>query len=176
MALTVETGAGLSNADALISLAGADAYHLALEHSTWTGADADKEAAIRRATSYLSNSVIWSGVRTRARDQALAWPRAGMIDREGYGIGSDEIPIEIERAAAELALQELVSPGSMAATVTASDAVKREKIGQIEVEYANAMATAAAHIPVLTIVRDLIAPFISSKAAASNLVGESYRA
>lgn len=40
--------------DSYISLDDADAYHLAMGNDAWTGADAVKEAALRKATQYIS--------------------------------------------------------------------------------------------------------------------------
>ena len=174
MTLTVETGTGLPDADAFIDLAFANAYHTAAGSSGWAGEDADKEAAIRRATSHLSDAYRWEGVRTRGRSQALAWPRSGVSDAEGYGIASNTIPIELKRATAELALRELVSPGSMNPDFVASEAVKREKIGPIEVEYLNASVSADAKRPVVLIVRDMIGQFLCSERSGI-LAGTSYR-
>jgi hypothetical protein len=174
VALIVETGAGLPNADALISVAFADAYHQALGNTAWTGDDAAKEGAIRRATAFMSNSYVWAGNRTKGRAQSLAWPRAGVEDAECYGIKIDEIPIEVKNATAEVALRELVSPGSMNPDFTASAAVKREKVGQLEVEYANASISADAQRPVLMAVRDMIGQFLKA-GGGNSLVGEAYR-
>jgi hypothetical protein len=174
LALIVETGAGLPNADALISVDFADTYHQARGNATWTGDTALKEAAIRRATSFMSVSYAWAGNRTKGRAQALAWPRAGVEDEECYGIPIDEIPIEVKNATAEIALRELVSPGSMNPDFTASAAVKREKVGQLEVEYANSSISADAQRPVLMAVRDMISQFLK-KGAGNVLAGEAYR-
>ncbi len=174
MTLTVEDGTGKSDADAFISLAFADSYHTTYGNSTWTGENGDKEAAIRRATVYLSNSLPWEGYRSNNRDQALAWPRAGVIDGEGIGIDSDEMPIELQNATAEVALRELITPGAMNPDFTASDQVKREKIGQIEVEYSSAKRNADEARPVLLIVRDMIGSFLKN-GGSSSLFGSTYR-
>lgn len=174
MTLTVEDGTGLSNADAFASLSFVDAYHATYGNSTWTGEDADKEAAIRRATAYLSNSYTWAGLRSHNRDQALAWPRSGVCDNEGNGIDSNEMPVELLNATAEVALRELVTPGSMSPDFVASDQVKREKIGQIEVEYSSAKRTAEELRPVVTIVRDLIGAFLKN-GGISSISGMTYR-
>jgi hypothetical protein len=173
--LTVETGAGLPTADALISVADCDTYHAARGSAAWTGEDADKESAIRRATAYLSRSVTWTGVRTHGRSQALAWPRSGCVDAEGYGIASNEIPGEIVDACAELALIELETPGALSPVITPSDAVKSETIGPISVEYANPLAGVNEHRAASAMVRDLIAPFVCGR-GASPIVGTLYRA
>lgn len=175
MSLTVETGAGLVDADALVSVAVADAYHSAIGGSAWAAATTDaKEQAIRRATAYLSG-LSWAGLRTHGRLQALAWPRGGVLDREGYGIDSGEIPIEVQRACAEVALQEMASPGSMTPAVTpASEPLtKREKVGEIEVEYAVGSVSVEARRPVLTKVNALIGQFLAVQ--GNPLVGGSFR-
>lgn len=173
MTLTVETGTGSASSDALVSIATADAYHTARGNATWTGADADKETAIRRATGVL-NGYAWQGLRTHGRDQALAWPRSGVIDREGYGILSDQIPVEIVNACCELALRELVTPGTLTPDLIPADSVKREKVGPLEVEYANpAMSVSAARLQV-SVIGPLIDQFLM-KGAGNMLAGSSYR-
>jgi hypothetical protein len=166
MTLTVEDGTGLASADGFISVAYADSYHTAQGTSTWTGEDADKETAIRRATEYLSASMPWDGLRTRGRNQALAWPRSGMIDRDGNGIDSDVIPVELQKATAEIALRELVEPGAMSPDYTASEAVRSEKIGPMSVEYADVPNSADARRPVLVLVRDLLGAFLRPGASS----------
>jgi hypothetical protein len=173
--LTVETGAGLADADALVSLAECDAYHAARGAAAWTGDDADKESAIRRATAHLSRSITWTGVRTHGRDQALAWPRAGVVDGEGWGIASDEIPGEIKDACCELALIELATPGALSPVVTPSKAVKRRVIGPIETEYANPLAGVNESRPESAAVMALIRPFTCS-GGQSSVAGRLYRA
>lgn len=175
MTLTVENGSGRPDADALISLAECDAYHAAQGHSAWTGADADKESAIRRATAHLSRAISWAGIRTHGRVQSLAWPRSGCVDAEGNGIQSDEVPSEIVDACAELALIELTKPGALSPVVTPSKAVKRRVIGPIETEYANPLAGVNESRPASAAVMALIRPFICG-AATSSVVGRLYRA
>jgi hypothetical protein len=174
VALVVETGLGFADADALISVADADAYHTARGNSAWTGADAVKEPAIRRATAFLSNSYRWAGGRTHGRRQALAWPRGGVVDEEGIGIESNEIPIEIMDACAEIALRELITPGAMNPDFKASELVKSEKVGQIAVEYALSSMNADGQRPVLLIVRDMITQFLAV-GVGNSIVGSSFR-
>lgn len=174
MALIVEDGSGMTNADAFISVEYADAYHAAMGNAEWTGAEPDKEAAIRRATAFLSNSYQWQGYKRKGRPQALAWPRYDVVDCEGWGVAFDAVPIEIQKATAEVALRELVSPGSMNPDVIASEQVKREKIGALEVEYLNANTSPQSARPVLMIVQDIIGPLLR-KGSGNPLVGEAYR-
>lgn len=173
MALIIEDGTGLSNADSFVSIADADAYHAAIGNSTWTGTDEVKEQALRRASRFLSDSFKWKGYPVRGRDQSLAWPRFYVEDSEGYGIDSDEIPSEITKATNELALLELITPGTMTPTVTLSERVKREKVGPLEVEYLNAGVDAWADRPVVTKVIDLVGGLL--RPGGSRLQGQSFR-
>jgi hypothetical protein len=175
MTLTVEDGTGLSNADAFISLAYADAYHTNLGNTAWTGADALKEAAIRRASLYLTDSFKWQGYKINGRDQALGWPRYYVGDDDGFAVPSDEVPSEIERATAEIALLELVSPGTMNPTSTPSAKVKRQQVGPLSVEYENYRTDAWADRPVPTKVMDIIGPLLNVGKTGNRLVGEGFR-
>lgn len=173
--LIVEDGTGRADADALTSLTYCDAYHGAQGRADWTGEDADKEAAIRRATAYLSRSITWAGVRTHGRSQALAWPRSGCVDIEGYGIKSNEIPSEVIDACAELALIELTTPGALSPVVVPADAIVEETIGPITTKYAAPLAGVNEHRAASAMVRDLIAPFVCN-GGTSSIVGRVYRA
>lgn len=173
MTLTVEDGTGRDDADALISLAYADSYHAAMGGATWTGADADKEAAIRRASQHISSAYKWSGYPVRYRDQAFGWPRSGVYDGDNYPVPSDEVPPEIQQAVAMVALEELTTPGSMAPRFVASEALTREKYGPVEFEYASARTDAGSIRPVLWGVRDLVGAFLAS--GSSSLSARTYR-
>lgn len=115
MSLTVTAGA--SDADSYASLADANAYFTARGVTAWTGTDDAKEAALRRATTYLDNQYRgrWVGVRY-VETQALAWPRVDgsggaegratcpLYDVDGFVIAYDAIPMQIKNATIEAAL------------------------------------------------------------------------
>ncbi len=63
-------------------------------------------------------------------DQALCWPRYGVIV-EGYSIDDDVVPEIVKRACAELALR--AASGDLQADL--EQGVVREQIGPIAVEY-----------------------------------------
>lgn len=155
MALVVEDGTGLANADAFVSLAYADAYHSARGNTAWTGTDEAKEQAIRRATAFLSNAYRWKGERAQGRDQALAWPRSWVDDIEGHAVSATSVPWEVEQATCEVALRELTTPGTMTPDVTLTDRVRSEQVGPLRVEYLGLTSSDAAR-PVLTVVNDLV--------------------
>lgn len=76
MALIVEDGTGLSNAESFASVAFANTYHTNRGNALWTGTDAVKEAALRKATDYIQAKYYprWGGSRMTDA-QALDWPR-----------------------------------------------------------------------------------------------------
>jgi hypothetical protein len=139
MALIVEDGTGLANAESYISLAEADAYHTSRGNLPWIN-DADmtetaKEQALRRATDYLQHfySGLWLGYKSTLT-QALDWPRQDVpkVDTPyGNYYLLTEIPQELKNACAELAYK--AAQGDLTPDLT--QAVKREKIDVLEVEY-----------------------------------------
>lgn len=180
MALVPEDGTGLANANALASLTYCNTYHSDRGTSTWTGDDADKEAAIVRATAYLSEKYDWMGYRLKGRQdsegaQALAWPRQGVIDQEGIYVNTDEIPIEVQKATAELALYELVNPGALDPTYTASGVIKSVKAGPVSVTFENDQTHSGSIRPVLLRVNDLIGQFLKTSSSGNRLSGTSIR-
>lgn len=137
MALVVEDGTGLSTAESYISVADADTYHVARGHTTWTGTDAVKEAALRVATTYIDGTYRTRFPGTKlTKEQALQWPRSGATDAEGWEIEETEIPTALKNATAEAAWRELVTPGSLNPDLEAGGSVVRErsKAGPVEVE------------------------------------------
>jgi hypothetical protein len=116
--MSLITTSGASNADSYATVAEADAYFAARGIGAWTGTDVAKEAALRRATSYLDNQYQgrWIGVRTKL-EQSLAWPRSDgtrerytttlffpLLDVDGAPIGTDEVPRKVKQAQIEVAL------------------------------------------------------------------------
>jgi hypothetical protein len=172
--LTVEDGTGFTTANAFVSLADCDQYHLDRGNTSWIGTDEDKEAAIIRATSYLSRTPHWSGYRVKGRDQALAWPRYDVMDGQ-WSVAPDSVPVEVIHATCEVALRELTTPGTLNPDVTRTQIVKKEKIGPIETEYTTGSTRAVDSRPVLTIVDDLIRGLITSDGRSVAIFGEVSR-
>lgn len=148
MALVIENGSGVPGADSWVTVAECEAWHLKYSGHALSGSPADKEAAIRRATLFLTtyfaessslsgfgNRYIWKGVKTFGRGQTLAWPRTGVEDGEGNEIGANEIPEEVKIAVHVLAKIEFQNPGALTPTVTMTEAVRREQVGPLSVEY-----------------------------------------
>jgi hypothetical protein len=161
MTLVVEDGTGVTGADAYISLADAEALYLDRFGSAWSGTDAEKEAAIRRATSYV-DSLNFVGTPANGRDQALAWPREDATDRDGEDIAKTELPREVERATGILAFAELTTPGILTPEIDRTAITKREKVGSIEVEYAGNPGTESWQRTTITAAMDILKPLIVS--------------
>lgn len=137
MPLIVEDGSGLTDADAYVSVAEADAYNLSSANSAaWTAATTSaKELAIRQGTAYLDNlyRLRWLG-RRFSDSQALSWPRAFVVDEDGFAIAAYFIPTRLKRATVEAAIRALA--GSLMADLADPGMVSRvrKKVGPIETE------------------------------------------
>jgi hypothetical protein len=136
MAVVVETGAGLANANSYISVAVADAWHEERETSGWFALSAaKKEAAVIKATEFVDIAYTWAGT-IKSNAQALGWPRVGAYDNEGRLIPSDEVPAQLEHAVAFASGE--IGTGRLEAAAAASAAagsIKRKKVASLEIEY-----------------------------------------
>lgn len=123
MALVVEDGTGLADAEAYISVADADTYFAARGNATWAALTTEaKEQALRLGADYMGAvyGPRWCDDRLTAT-QALDWPR-----------GVQGVPEAVKRANAELAVR--ASAGPLLADQGA--AVQSETVGPISVTYA----------------------------------------
>ena len=102
--MAVITTPGASDATSYASLAEAEAYMATLVHKdAWAGTDQTKEAALQQATRLL-DTLAWKGRKATAA-QALAWPRTGVTDRDGYEVDPATIPVALRNACAEFAFR-----------------------------------------------------------------------
>lgn len=138
MALTVETGAGVSGAASYASVATIDAYWTARAHhalsATWGAASTgDKEGAAREASAYLDATFgpYYRG-RKRGEVQGLLWPRTDALDDAGYPL--PDLPNCVVSATAELAVRALAA--TLAEDQDRGGAIRRVAAGSVEVEYA----------------------------------------
>ncbi|MGO8086477.1 DnaT-like ssDNA-binding protein [Rhizobium leguminosarum] len=131
------------------------------------GTSADQISAARQRGSLVIDryEVRFSGKRTGGYAQERAWPRTGATTYYGEATRSDLVPVAIENASYEAAFLELTNPGSLSPVVTGSSTVKREKVGQLEVEYATSSSMSvddlvALATPVVTVIEGLLWPFL----------------
>ena len=127
--------------------------------------DAQKTAARQRGSLAIDRiEPQLGGSRTGGFQQERAAPRTGWSTRWGEAIPSDIVPEAFVNASYELAWIELTEPGSLSPVVTASSAVKREKVGSLEVEYQSTASMSAEDVaafatPIVTIVNGMLWPF-----------------
>lgn len=155
MALIVEDGTGVANAESLASVAFADTYHANRGNIAWGDiADvATKEQLLRKATDYAvaKYAGLWAGVPV-SEAQFLPFPRTV----NGTNIG---LPVSIQQAIAELALSAKTSP-LMPNIVRGK---KKVKVGPIEVEYDGNSAVATTFVAASL----RFAPFLSGVASGA---------
>ncbi len=174
MSIIVEDGTGLSTANAFITLIFFKAYcdERGNDYSDYT--DDELNEAIIRGNFFLSNSFNWAGYRVQGRDQALAFPRSGLVDHEDYAVPSDEVPTELQQATAECALREAATVGALTPDYTPSERLEAVKVGPLNVKYDMSRLDAESARPIMLIVRDLIGPFLT-QGSGSRLQGEVTR-
>lgn len=160
MALVVEDGTGLANAESYVSAVGLASYCGGRGLILGTVSDDAIEAALRRATAYIDATYRsrFPGYPTNGRNQALQWPRTqayvaspergeevpyGVGYRGGFGaympgpdyIPSNVVPREIIAATCEGAFREVKTPGSLAPDLTRDDRLKVLEVGPVHFEY-----------------------------------------
>lgn len=132
MALTVETGTVVAGAESYVSVADCDTYHSNRGNAGWSGINAVKEAALRKATAYIDGKYRsrWKGGKV-STIQPLCWPRWGVEDADGIFLSNATIPPRLKDAVCEAALRSLTA--DLAADV--EPGIKRQKVDVIETEY-----------------------------------------
>jgi hypothetical protein len=93
--------------------------------------------------------------------QERAWPRTNAVLPSGT-IDPAVIPLAVVTASYYAALQEASKPGSLSVVVGGEGAVKRKKVGSLEIEYAGAGdgGSVTTLSPLLSSVDGLLAPFL----------------
>lgn len=129
--------------------------------------DADIAAARQRGSIVIDRYEIrFSGSRAGGFGQERAWPRNGATTYYGEEIPSNVIPAAIVSASYEAAFLELTNPGSLLPVITPGASLKREKIGQLEVEYQDTVSGATVDdlvrlaTPVVSIIEGLLSLFL----------------
>lgn len=130
MAIVVETGAGLANANSFVTraeaLAYAEARGVVLDDEDTT------DALLIRACDFVHTwESCLSGSR-KTTTQALAFPREGYILR-GQAFPDDAVPVDAKKAQLELILAQ--HAGVNLFPTDDSPFIRREKVGPLETEY-----------------------------------------
>ncbi|MES2262100.1 MAG: DnaT-like ssDNA-binding protein [Pseudomonadota bacterium] len=167
MALIVETGAGMANAESYASVSEANAYHRAGgNEAKWIDLDVDvKEIHLRNATKFMRRvyRARWAGGRVRA-EQALDWPRYG-VRVDDFAVLSTIVPTDVKDACIELALRAIDGP-LLPDMETGSNQIKRDKVGPLETEYFQVDVDARARF---TEIDALLAPYFGSAGGSNSI-------
>jgi hypothetical protein len=160
VALIVETGAGLANANSYVSVADAQAIVVAYGFTIPNNATKCEEM-LTRALQVLEFQA-WEGVRSNINVQALCFPRSGVLLSDARVLGANSIPIELKRAQALLAyeIHSGNDPGAAAGPATIS-----EKVDVIEIQYLASTVRTVTALSDLSLVWGLIAPMLKSAGA-----------
>jgi len=104
--------------------------------------DAAVESLLLTASEWLDGvfRTRFDGYKVDQREQDREWPRYGVVDRDGYYVDSESIPIEIERATYEAAYREGESAGALLRDYTPKEYRSIRIEGSIAVEYATVSA------------------------------------
>ena len=113
--------------------------------AAWAALSADEQARLMVQAARLFDRLVWDGTKT-ATDQALAWPRTGLLDRSGNPLATDAVPTIVEEAAYELALILNTSTDALNNPTTGSN-VKRLKAGSVEIENFRPTDTTSTRLP-----------------------------
>lgn len=103
--MIVETGLQEVGANSYIDVAFADSYHATYGNDSWTGTTEEKEKALVIACQSLDLLYGPKFLSNRLEgNQSLLFPRYPFTDRNGNARIKQEVPIEVKKAQAELAL------------------------------------------------------------------------
>ena len=171
MAISVEDGTGVATAESYVSVAELKAYAAgfgSLYADVATKTDAELEAALRIGTIFIDgrgrdkrNDLArwWPGTRVTGA-QALVWPRTAATFTDGTSIANDSVPVQIKRATMESASYEAINPGSLHDLIISSQSIKKEKVGDLEIEYTGKIDDFEKLRPLLSRSEDYIAQII----------------
>jgi hypothetical protein len=163
VALVVEDGTGRSDAESYLSVADANTYHGNFGNAAWSGTEAAKEAALRRATRYIDGfyRARWKGFK-RLYNQALEWPRYDVYDLSGYFVATDSVPTGVKQALAEAALRELAEPGSLQPDLERGGAIQSESVQAGPVSTSKTYSAGATSRSVFAVLDEFLNAFIRS--------------
>lgn len=167
MALTVETGIGVPNADSWATMAEANDRATKYGNSLWVDGEVDvKEPAMRRGADYLIAvyGTRFPGKKTNPPDeQNLPWPRANVVDDDGNDVPDDLIPANLKAAQIEAAFLDFNNPGALQPT-SASRVQKSVSVGPISVTYEDSVgnSTGPGGQPLFSIIDGLMVPLLDA--------------
>lgn len=158
MPLVAEDGSGLANANSFCGVGVADAFWADRDPTALWGSsvDADKTAALIRASDYLRNQsrYRWTGTK-KTSTQRMPWPRVGAVERDGLAVAENSVPWQVTEAASFLA--NLALSADLQPTLEHGGQVKSEALtGVVSITYEDKARRDAAY----QFVDGLLAPLL----------------
>lgn len=150
MALIIEDGTGVANADSFETVAECTAFALAYFGHSLPGSEAEKEASLRRAFYYM---------------QALRW-KAGLWPTFG-----GTIPAAVKHAQTLFARAEHKSAGALSPDVTLGGQKVLNKVDTIGWQVTGPEATVENSRPIVTAAFDFLRPYLDYDPARDNTPG-----
>lgn len=132
MALIVEDGTGLANADSYVSLVNARLFATDYGISLPVD-DTEAEIALRQGAQYVDLSEPRFTGERLSDDQALAWPRVDSYKCNGIDIPSDEVPSEAWKA--QVYAAQTYGLGTDVRSNYDGKEISSEKVASIKVDY-----------------------------------------
>lgn len=163
MALTVEDGSIVPNADSYVSQADVIAY--ALKRGITLPATDATDVMVIKAMDYLAYfDAKWLGEEVEPGVQSLAWPRKNVwIGFSHTEFPNDEIPNQLVRALCELTLQVNAGVNLLPTLTGDTQFVTREKVDVLETEYSEAVALQVmGMLPDMPLVEAMLTPLLNT--------------
>lgn len=138
MAIIVEDGTIVTNANSYNSIAQADDYFTFQRPGVtdWIGFDSTLKEASLRYAAILLDGECWNGHRAQPLVQALAWPRNLVwYEAQRRYFTASEIPVDVRYAQLELALAVAREDRSLVAEGAGGGGLERVKVDVLEVEW-----------------------------------------
>jgi hypothetical protein len=157
--LVIEDGSGKENAQSYVDVADVLAYATLYGLGTPAVTSGDIMRAMQFFESYFFGR--WVGLKQTDK-QALSWPRAFAVRRDGWGIESNFIPVEVKNAASALAIRATTTQ-NLFPDISRGDQAIEEQIGPIRVKYATNTPVVTVFRDIEFIVRPLVTPLTAGK-------------
>jgi hypothetical protein len=165
VALVIETGAGISNAESFATVAQLRTYAVA-NGATLPTKELDCEILLRKAMLALRRGEDFIGCKW-TKEQALDWPRAGVVINE-FPYAADELPDQLVEAQCILAIEAQTSALLPTVKANAPGAVVEKTVGPITTRYS---ATSKPNdIPIVSAAERVLAPLLRAKGGSIPLI------
>lgn len=159
--MSLDTSIGTATSESYASVAEADAYLLNRgDTSTWTALTTTQKEQKLKWAAVILDTLTFTGLPVNPYVQALEWPRAWVMDKNGFYLNSATIPTDVKNAQIELAFQLIANDWTQGLGPTVPGKVK---VGSIELEHLAAKAFPA-------FVTAILRPYLSSTPGGGDVV------